>query len=131
MVKFFIPGLPVAKQRPKFAVRGGFARAYTPAKTRDYENLVKSIAQKSILRPLEGPLCVDLVFYMPIPKSTPKGKCLENTPHTKRPDADNLGKLVLDALNGVAWLDDSQVFEIHIKKLYSENPRTEVKIGHE
>jgi Holliday junction resolvase RusA-like endonuclease len=41
-------------------------------------------------------------------------------PVTKKPDADNIGKLVLDALNGVAYKDDSQVFSIEVEKIWAE-----------
>ena len=47
---------------------------------------------------------------------------------TKRPDVDNLAKIILDGLNGVAYRDDAQVCCIHFEKKYSETPETIVKI---
>ncbi len=47
----------------------------------------------------------------------------------KKPDIDNVVKAVLDALNGVAYRDDTQVIELHVRKSYSEKPRVEVCIG--
>ena len=46
----------------------------------------------------------------------------------KRPDWDNVGKIVTDALNGVAYDDDSQIVSASVEKYYSEEPRTEIKI---
>lgn len=46
----------------------------------------------------------------------------------KKPDIDNVVKAVLDALNGVAYRDDTQVVELHVRKSYSEKPRVEVSI---
>ncbi len=48
--------------------------------------------------------------------------------HTKRPDLDNCVKFVKDCLNGIVWWDDSQVYEVHAKKIYDENPRTYIII---
>lgn len=86
MIEFFIPGIPTAKGRPKLSTRGGFARAYTPKKTRDYEDMVAIFGRKAFQKPLEGPLCVELVFTLPIPSSTPKKTPLDGLPHIKRPD---------------------------------------------
>jgi Holliday junction resolvase RusA-like endonuclease len=127
---FFIPGIPVAKGRPKLSTRGGFARAYTPAKTRDYETVVALYGRNAIKTPLDGPLCVDLTFTLPIPSSIPK-KRLESiigSPHIKRPDLDNLCKGVLDGLNEIAWLDDSQICELHCRKIYGNYPGVVVVI---
>ena len=63
---------------------------------------------------------------MPIPKSTPKSRkaaMLEKIiQHTKKPDLDNLQKAVLDALNGTAWEDDSQIVRITAEKKYTDDP---------
>ena len=48
--------------------------------------------------------------------------------HTKRPDIDNLRKLVMDALTNVFWRDDSLVCEGTTIKKYSDQPRTEIRI---
>ena len=122
MIEFFIPGLPVPKGRPKLSTRGGFARAYTPAKTRDYESHVQTEALKYLSEPLEGPLCVSLTFYLPIPSSTPKKTPLDGLPHIKRPDLDNLLKSVTDGLNGIAYLDDSHIWKLEATKVYGHNP---------
>lgn len=124
-----IPITPKAWQRPKTRVVGKFVKHYSPAQTQNYE---KEIAQffkayaKDVFFEREEPICVNIVFGMPIPVSTPKSKkdkMLEGIlQHTKRPDLDNLLKAVLDALNGVAWEDDSQIVRISAMKEYSEKP---------
>ena len=130
MIEFFIPGLPIAKARPKFAVRNGFARAYTPKKSLEYENLVSLYGRKAITAPLNGPVALDLLFCMSIPLSTPKKhlKTILASPHIKRPDNDNLIKQICDGLNGIAWVDDAQVWSISARKLYSLTPGVMVKI---
>ena len=131
MIEFYIPCVPVAKARARITVRSGFAHAYTPAKTKDYEKLVQVYARQAIKKPLEGPLCIDLVFTMLIPASTSKklAKTLLNAPHQKKPDLDNLVKNVTDSLNGLAYADDSQIAEMRARKIYGENPGVLVSIS--
>ena len=45
-----------------------------------------------------------------------------------KPDVDNVAKSILDALNGIIYLDDKQIIELNIKKIYAETSWTEVKI---
>ena len=89
---FDIPGEPVAKGRPRFY---GY-RAVTPQHTRDAEELVRNQFHMFYphAEPLDGDILMILMFY--------KGR------HGK-PDLDNLEKLVKDALNGLAYVDDQQV----------------------
>lgn len=74
----------------------------------------------------DEPICISIHFSMPIPKSTTTGKRSKmiagDIAHTKRPDVDNLTKSVLDALNGVAWADDSQIVQLSVVKQYAEKP---------
>lgn len=120
MIEFFIPGIPIAKSRPRFTSRGGFARAYTAKKTVDYENIVAHYGRIAIAVPLAGPLRLDLLFTLPIPASMAKKRAtaLLNTPHIKKPDLTNLSKSVEDGLNGIAYIDDSQIYDIHGSKIY-------------
>ena len=60
------------------------------------------------------PLRVSIHVYRPLPGSKPKRITAE--PDTLKPDADNIGKAVLDALNGVAFHDDAQVVELSVVK---------------
>ncbi len=135
MIQFTVYGTPVGKGRPKFSTFNGHATAYTPAKTVNYENLVRlSYQQQCNNKPYEKdvPLKAEIAAYFPIPKSTSKKNrqmMLEGKiRHTKKCDADNLAKSILDALNGIAFYDDSQVCELSVSKLYSDEPRAEITI---
>jgi Holliday junction resolvase RusA-like endonuclease len=118
----FIPGKPFGKQRPR--VGKGFA--YTPKETISYENLVKMVwIAKYGNDPIDS-----FGFYFEVcacflpAKSTSKkvyeamidGKVL----YYKKPDFDNLAKISSDALNGIAWQDDSQVVDSRQRKVYRE-----------
>lgn len=101
----------MAKGRPRFTRSG---HAYTPKKTRDAETTIQLLAKSQFkFHPLEGPISLSVVFQFRAPKK-PKHK----TWHVVRPDADNLCKLVCDSLNGICWVDDSQVVDLHIQKKY-------------
>ena len=119
-----VPGDPVAKGRPRITTRGGYARAYTPQKTRDYEARVAAEARKVMggRKPLQGPLSVEIEAYMPIPASWSRGReyeaALQIIEPTSRPDLTNIAKAVEDALNGVVWKDDSQITELGLVKKY-------------
>lgn len=105
---------PVAKGRPKFVVRGTFATAYTPKKTRDYEALVSEWARSVYNKqPSEKALSVTLNAFFCKAKSNKKKY------HTQKPDADNM-KSVLDALNGIVYKDDCQIIELRINKHWSD-----------
>lgn len=133
-VKFTIPGTPMGKGRPKFARRGKFTTTYTPETTANYENLVQLYfgqeTRNSVL--LIGAIKVDIVAYFPIPKSTSKKKAdLMRTgtiKPTKKPDFDNIGKIICDALNGIAYHDDSAIVDGRVQKFYSDTPRVEVAL---
>ena len=134
MIKFTVQGNPVAKGRPKFSSQGGFVRSYTPAKTINYENLVKLSYQTQVgQQKLEGMIYAEILAYFPIPKSTSKknAELMRNGEimHTKRCDCDNLAKSILDALNGIAYDDDSQVCSLLVHKYYGDVPRVEIELG--
>jgi len=127
--QFFIPGDPVAKGRPRLSRFG----TYTPKKTKDYEKLIQSIARKEYLGPvIEGMIFVHLEVRRPIPSSLSKKK--RNLAITgalrpiARPDNDNYEKAIWDALNGICWVDDSQIVTNSCRKIFSENPGVMVTI---
>ena len=125
-MKFTVLGIPIPKGRPKF----GNGHAYTPERTIQYENLVKwSYSPKQFH---EGAIAMDIVAYMPIPKATSKTNLILMEKHiklpTSRPDADNIIKGIADALNGIAYKDDSQIVDIRCRQFYSLTPRCEVEI---
>ena len=125
-----IPGTPIAKGRPRVGKFG----TYTPKKTADFESYVEYCwaAEYGNIKPSEKPLNASIVFRMPIPKSTSKknraGMVNGDIRHTKKPDLDNMAKTVLDALNGLAYIDDSQIYSLTLFKTYSEQPGTHLII---
>lgn len=134
MIRFVVPGVPIAKGRPRMTTRGGFARAYTPAKTVAYEGMVALAGQEAMdgTAPLDGPLRLEIVATFPIPASWSKKKradAIEHTAwHTSRPDGDNILKAIGDGLNGVCWTDDSRIASSEIAKRYGVIPGVEVRV---
>lgn len=128
MIQFTIPGQPVAKARARVTMVGGFARAYTPKKTADYEKMVAGCAMQAMAGrpPSDRPIEVLLELRLEIPVSWSKAKRLAasmgTVRATKKPDADNVLKGVKDACNGIVWVDDSQVVVITVRKLYHADP---------
>ena len=113
---------PVPKARARVTRTG---HAYTPKRTMQAEEFIRIAAAKYAPRePIQGPIILDLFFVMPIPKSA---KHICSTYHTKRPDVDNLAKLVLDALAGW-WNDDAQVAELKCVKKYGHEPGVNVLV---
>lgn len=79
-------------------------------------------------RPLfNGPLIMNVVFYMPIPKH--KLKTHVGLPHQSKPDVDNLLKMVFDVANGIIYHDDSQICEVTARKIYDKVSRTEFVVA--
>ena len=117
---------PTPAPRPRVTRKG---TTYYPKKYADFKNEFARQIGEFEIDIIEGPVRMELYFYMPIPKSTPKKQKpnMEETFHIKRPDADNLIKSVLDGLNGILYIDDGQVCRIETFKLYSEEPRIEIK----
>ena len=117
-VDIFLPGEPIGKGRPRFAM----GRTYTPPATVAYEYALKTEAALAMrqtgLEPFEGPVAVKVVAYFSIPKSWSKTRRAGAYLHTTKPDLDNVLKM-LDALNGVVWLDDAQVCEATVSKRYT------------
>ncbi len=115
-IEFFIPGIPKPKGRARSArLKTGKTIHYTPEQTETWENILysRSLAYKPD-KPLDCPLSVYLHFWLPRPKN-PKNKLHPVT----RPDLDNLAKSVIDALNGVFWVDDSRIVLKGLRKAYA------------
>lgn len=134
---FAVPGQPVAKARPRFRTSGGKVHTYTPRQTVSYENLVKLFAAEVMADrqgewPLDGQYILEVTAYFQIPQSKSK-KFKELARDGKirpivKPDWDNVGKIVSDALNGICWADDSRVVQATVYKYYSNNPRAIVQV---
>lgn len=135
-IKFTVPGEPVGKGRPKFDTRGPYVRAVTPKKTANYETLVRMEYEAQCggqFFPKEIALGMEIIIHKAPPASTSERKKREMLfggiifPG-KKPDWDNVGKIVCDALNGVAFHDDAQVVKASVEKVYSEKPYLTVTI---
>ena len=131
-VKFTILGEPKGKQRPR-VTRAGIA--YTPKDTVQYENLVRIEyrGQCSDYRfPDDSPLDLRITAYYGIPKSASKKKRQQMADFQIRPlkksDLDNIGKIIADSLNEVAYKDDVQIVDAQVRKFYSDRPRVVVTI---
>lgn len=135
MLEFFVPGEPQGKARAR-TVRNqhtGKSMSYTPAKTTSYEALVQHYYTAAGGQYVEdGTYSVDITAGYGMAKSMPKYKraqALEGTLlPTKKPDLDNIAKLICDALNGVAWRDDSQIVELTVRKVYAAQPGVTITI---
>ena len=129
---FEIEGKPVGKGRPRFKRMGNFVQTYTPASTAEYEKLVKLRFQNAGGQITDKPVKIEIVAFFAPPKSTRKKAKAEMLANrilpVKKPDCDNIAKIVLDALNKIAYKDDSQVIELSVKKLYSEVANVSVHI---
>lgn len=135
---FMVPGEPQGKARPKVTrTKSGKSLTYTPDKTVAYEELVRlrftNVVPEGFRFDAGTPLYLIVIAYMGIPKSKPKRQKADMFANilrpTKKPDWDNIGKIICDSLNGIAYADDAQIVDAHIIKRYSNNPRVEVEIG--
>ena len=133
---FCVQTQPFGKQRARtfYDKRSGKMRSITPEKTRSFEDLVRwSYAAAGGQYLGSAQVSVHITGFYAIPKSFTKRQrkeALEDRirPATK-PDADNCAKAILDALNGVCYLDDRQVVSLHVEKHYSpDNSFTRVSI---
>ena len=143
-VFLIILGEPMGKQRPKFSTANGFVKTYTPEKTQSYENLVKYAYQEKygemVFRP-HSQIKAHIIAYYGIPKGHYKFHKRTNTIEldrigrdmlggyirpTKKPDTDNIAKICLDSLNGIAYPDDSQIVELTVEKWYAKEPKVEI-----
>lgn len=133
IVNFEVPGDPVPKGRPRFARRGHFVQTYTDSKTIEYETRVATKARQAIgaSEPLKGPLKLFLYVRYTVPSSYTKKRkesCLNGSEYPKRIDIDNVYKSITDAMNGIVYLDDSQIVEAHIRKLYAEEAGANIMV---
>lgn len=131
MIKFTVLGEPRGKGRPRFSRKSG--RPYTPDKTVSYENLITTEYRRQVGdKGLDGDLDMRIIAYFGIPKSASKRKRQQmeagELRPAKKPDMDNIMKVVADALNAVAYRDDAQVVDCQLRKFYSNQPRIDVLI---
>lgn len=133
---FEILGEPRGKGRPRFVRATG--RTYTDDKTESYECLVRNAFREAKGKYTVHPLKATITAVYGLNKSdyTPKGRLTQKgmakisgtLKPTKKPDCDNIAKIILDALNWLAYKDDSQVYELTVKKKYGEMAKVIVEL---
>jgi Holliday junction resolvase RusA-like endonuclease len=117
MITFFVPGNPIPRKAPTF----GNGHAHHDDRQHGWKDTIRAYAMKyRPPKPYAGPVRMELTFYM-------KGNGKTGW-HTQRPDFDNLCKITLDALTGVIFIDDSQVCEIQVAKLWDDVSEAGVEI---
>lgn len=124
---FKVDGKPQGKARARtfYDNRARKMRSVTPEQTRSYEDLIRWRYTEAGGEYLDEKLVrVKIIAFYPIPKSFTKKQKEEamtgGLRPTTKPDCDNIIKVVLDALNGVAYYDDKQVVEVSCEKYYSK-----------
>ncbi len=112
--KIIIPGRPVPKGRPRFSKKHVYTpHAYTPERTKRYEELVGWRAKQVINTPLTGDVAVHMTIYA---SSKIQG------------DLDNYAKAILDGMNKIAYKDDKQICILSIQRLSDKKERVEIEI---
>lgn len=136
VISVTVEGKTKGKGRPRFSRAGGFVRVYTDPKDRDEESRIASVIlrnQTPGFSPVEGPVTLMARFVLPIPCKLTKAERLAKAdgPATCKPDLDNLVKLLMDAMNGVVYVDDKQVTTVVASKRYGTKPRIEITVEEE
>ena len=130
-VAFSVPGDPVPQPRPRVSTAGGFARAYVPKShaIHGYRQAVALAARAAGVTQATGPVSVivDAVFGRPKSHMNKSG-VKPTAPVLPRPDVDNLGKAVLDALQDVMG-DDTMVSRLLVEKSWGTEGRTTVRVS--
>lgn len=130
--EFEIPGKVIGKGRPRLNSYTG--AVYTPTRTKDYESLVEQyfLLKYPRFKALEGRIKVNIIAYFAIPKTTKKSDINEmlenNISPTKKPDIDNIVKVLLDSMNKFAFKDDNQITKLEVEKKYAQEDKVYVKI---
>jgi len=131
-ITFTVEGDPVPQPRPRVTVRGKHGHAYTPADHRihAYRQAVALAAKAAGATPTDQApltLVVDLVFARPKSHFRKSG-LREDAPKLPRADCSNCLKGIEDSLNGIAWVDDTQVGKVTVEKSWGTEGRTTVRI---
>lgn len=133
-IKFKVLGEPKGKQRPRLCKIRGRSIIYTPKQTKEYEQKIRASYKRLISEkfPKRTPLGIEITALFSIPKKFNKEQkqrainC-EIFP-MKKPDSDNIIKIILDALNDTAYFDDYEICSINFVKKYGEIPQIIIEI---
>lgn len=140
-LQFVVPGDPVALGRARVTSIGGKPRMFTPKKSADHKRVVAMLAKAAGAQVVaDFPVILDVAAVWAWPKAWSHGRVAGERagmaaiadylgPGKKtRPDADNLAKLAADALNGIAYQDDGQVWLVRCAKVYGNRDETHVRV---
>ena len=132
-IHFQVEGDPKGKGRPRFSRVGNFTKVYTDKQTLSYEAMIATFAKQAMgaSDPLKTPVSVFLHVRLPIPQSYSKKRkeaCLRGVEYPKKVDLDNVYKSITDAMQGIVYLNDSQIVEAHITKVYAETAGANIMV---
>lgn len=137
MIKFIVPGKPHGKDRPRFRKIGNYVSTYNTKSTTEYEKLVKLSAIEQCKEQLDkeyaGLVKMSIKAYFKPNKSISKKQhnLLIGQSYLKKPDSDNIAKIICDSLNKIAYKDDNQIAILKVEKYYDEQERVEVTIEYD
>jgi len=132
MITFEINAKPFGKERPRF----GRGTVYTAPKTSAHEIMIGNLAKTAMRgkKIITGPVWATIRVVEKVPASWPQWKkeaALQGLiAHTAKPDLDNMVKLILDSINNIIYVDDSQVMRLELDKQFSNVNCTTVFISH-
>ena len=130
MLQFEIKGIPV----PWSAHKGYGRRAFNPRfKEKEfYQWQIRSHCNRE--KPISGPVRLQVVYHMPIPKATSgvKRRQMLNgvLHHISRPDLSDLSEFLIEALQGIVFSSKYQIYDFHSKKIYSEISKVVVSVDY-
>jgi len=148
-MKFVIPGEPVPQKRHRTTIYKSRTVEFNPCKKEkmdvkkilmrdihkkktDLKGKDPEMLDKLVFLPFKDYYHIELIFYFPVPRSdnqtVKKAKLEDSIKHAIKPDLDNLEKFILDACNDILFSDDKKIVKMQSRKLWSENPRTEIEI---
>lgn len=124
MLDTYIPLRPKPAPRPRLSSHG----AYNPTDYTEYKKALAMYCVPKIKYKTKEAVSMSVKFYYKKPKSWSKAKKESNILHVSKPDLDNLVKTVKDALNGLAYIDDAQVCDLHVTKEYADADGMSIKL---
>lgn len=124
---------PRGQKRDRIGVIGGHARSYKDGEQARYEAKIRALlAQDAPPVPIEGPVELSIICYLPVPVSWSKKKrnlaSFGLVRPLSKPDVDNAAKGIMDCMNGLIWRDDKQVVTLTAAKHYNDNPHWEITV---
>jgi Holliday junction resolvase RusA-like endonuclease len=131
MLIFNVFGNPAPQKQTRFSCRSGRPICYDPS-SKDKEYIQWQIKPTAPENLILGPIELTLLFFLEIPRGTPKLKRTQMLNRVllpnKKPDEDNLAYIVTNAMKGLVYVDDSQICAKHVYKFYGAEPKTVIRV---